>query len=247
MPGVFRRTWRASPTQRVPIGVFVSPVNADLSVTEQDDTLSASATLEVRASLAATEANDALSSSGTLAIAATAAITEAGDTLTSAAKLDILATAAITEAGDTLSATGALLVQGALSSTEAGDTLASTGALPISATLSATEQGDTLSADSQMPIFYPRRGGIDEREEFERRQREWQENLRRIIDRSFRIANGEIDPITFEPIPPPDYSLVQDLLASQAIALDRQRIEQFKAEQSRLQEDEAMAILLLAA
>ena len=237
-------------------------------IIEAGDTVSSTATLAIKGTLSATEANDTLGATGTLPIVGTVSITEVGDTLSTVGTVALKGTASITEANDTLAATATIAIKGTLSVTEANDTLAATGTLPITGilsiteqndsaggagavaiigTLSATEADDTLAAASQMPIFYPRRGGWDERLEFERRQREWQENLRRIIDRSWRIANGEIDPITFEPIPPPDYSIINAVLAQQQQALDRQRIETFMAAEQRRQEDDAIAVLLLAA
>ena len=218
-----------------------------LSVTEANDTLASAGTLPIVGMASLTEAGDTLTAIGTLALKGTASITEAGDTLNSAGVLPIVGTLSRTEADDTLSAVGALAIKGALSVVEQDDTLTGIGALAIRGTLSVTEADDTIAATGLMPIFYPRRGGWDERLEFERRQRQWEEDLRRIIDRSWRIANGEIDPITFEPIPPPDYSPVIGTLLDQALSLDRQRVETFIAEEQRRQEDDAIAILLLAA
>jgi hypothetical protein len=222
-------------------------IQGTLSSTEANDTLSATAMLAIKGTASITEADDTLAATATLAIKGTVPITEASDTLSAAATLAIKGTLAATEANDTLAAAGMLVITGVLTLTEQGDTIVSAGVLPIATTLAITEAGDTLAAASQMPIFYPRRGGWDERLEFERRQREWQEDLRRIIDRSWRIANGEIDPITFKPIPPPDYSPVIETLLNQALSLDRQRVDAFIAEERRRQEDDAVAILLLAA
>jgi hypothetical protein len=244
------------------------PISGLVDITEANDTLSATGTLAIKGTLSSTEAADTLVSTGTLALKGTASLTEAADTVSATGTLALKGVAAITEAHDVLAAAATLAIKGTLSSTEANATLAATGVLPIKGTVSVTEADDTVvaagalalkgvvsitlgdvtvSADSQMPILYPRRGGWDERQEFERRQREWQENLRRIIDRSWRIANGEIDPITFEPIPLPDYSIINAALAAQAMAIDRQRAEAFIAEAQRRQEDDAIAILLLAA
>jgi hypothetical protein len=223
------------------------PVNADLNVTEGNDTLSATATLEIQASLAATEANDVPTAAGALTLTASAFIVEADDTATADATLLITASAMMTEADDVPSALGALDLIGLLFAIEQDDTLAADAPLSILAQTIIAEEGDTLDASALMPIWYARRSGIDPREEFERRRREWQEDLRRIVERSWQIANGEIDPVTFEPIPPPDYSAVINTLLDQALSLDRRRAEDFIAEQRRLQEDEAVAILLLAA
>jgi hypothetical protein len=249
-----------------------APILVIVGLTEANDTLAATATLLIRGAFSSTEAGDSLVSTGTLALKGTASIAEAGDTLSATGALALKGVAAVTEVTDTLASTGTLAIKGTLSSTEADDTLVSTGvgSVAITGTLAATEAGDTLSAagtlavrgtvgiteagdtlaatgSTVVTIVSPRRGGWDERQEFERRRREWQESLRPIIDRSFRIANGEIDPVTFEEIPPPDYSNIKAVVAASEMALDQQRNEQFKAEQNHLQEDEAIAILLLAA
>lgn len=225
----------------------VGPINGSLTKTEDDDVLAASATLVVNGSLASTEAGDAPSAAGALTITASAFPTEADDSSASTATLLVQGNLATAEGDDVPSAADLLDIVGTLAATEADDSITATAAIEIEADLGATEGDDTLDASAHMQVFIPRRGGIDPHEEFERRQIEWQEQLRRIIDRSFRIANGEIDPITFEPIPPPDYSPVVNELINQALSLDQARAEAFIAEQERLQEDEAIAVLLLAA
>lgn len=243
-------------------------VNGTLSITEANDTVAGAGALRISGVLARIEAGDTVASTATLAITGILSRTEAADTLAASGVLPIIGTALIAEANDTLIAPGTVLVQGTLARTEANDTLSAAGALAVTGTLAVVEQDDTpfgagavaitgtlsateaediLVASGLMPVFYPRRGGTDERQEFEHRQREWQESLRPIIDRSFRIANGEIDRVTFEEIPPPDYSPINAALAAQELALDRQRIDQFVAARRQNQEDEAMAILLLAA
>lgn len=228
-------------------GSLAGPVNADLAVTEADDTLSASATIGIIANVATTETDDVASASGTVEIVVSAAITEANDTLSSSATLALAATLAIVERGDIPSVSGTVDIVGSFAATEEDDSLSVSANLIVSAFLAVTERDDTLSASALMPIWYPRRGGDDEWARYEQRQREWDEQLRQIIDRSWRIANGEIDPITFEPIPPPDYSPVIGELINQALTLDQARAEAFMAEQERRQEEEAISILLLAA
>lgn len=222
------------------------PIDASLSVTETNDTLAASATVEIIANVAATETNDVASASGTVDIVASAAITEANDTLSSSATLAIAGSAGATEGDDVPSVSGTVDLVGSFTATEENDSFSASSNLIVDSSLAVTEEDDTLSASALMPIFYPRRGGDDEWARYEQRQIEWQEQLRRIIDRSWRIANGEIDPVTFEPIPPPDYSAVIGELINQALSLDQARTEAFMAEQERMQEDEAISILLLA-
>lgn len=249
--GVFRRPFRPpSPSQSL-LGALsiaaAAPVNADLAVAEADDTLVTVVALDLLGALAVTEANDLASVSATLAVTASASIIEADDPGASGAALAVAASRAAVEGDDEPSAAGAVAIAASLAAIEAGDAFVADAALGVAALVVVTEDDDTFSGTAQMPIFHPRRGGIDEREEFERRQREWQESLRRIVERSFLIADGIIDPVTFEAIPPPDHSPVIDTLLNQARSLDRRRAEDFIAERKRLQEDDAMAILLLAA
>jgi hypothetical protein len=247
--GVFRRPFWAPRPSQSPLGVFsitTGPVNTTLAVTEQDDTIAAVATIETRASLALTEGDDVASAAGTLDIVSSAFITEADDTLSAIATLGIAATAATTEADDVPSAASTLGIVGALAITESDDTLAMSAAIGVTATTIIAEGDDTVDASALMPIFYPRRGGADDREDYDHWLKQWHEQLRLIIDRSFKIANGEIDPVTFEPIPPPDYSPVVAAMISQALSIDQARAGAFMAEQRQLQEDDAMAMLLLS-
>lgn len=99
------------------------------------------------------------------------------------------------------------------------------------------------------PVVIDLRHGGGDRKDRQTREYESRERLQRIIDQAWRIANGEIDPVTLEEIPlppPPDYSLIENALANQAIELDQQRIEDFVTAQERAMEDEAVAVLLLS-
>ena len=247
--GVFRRPPRLPPpSQKAGIfGVTVSAVNATLAVTEQDDTLSASATIDIQASLAATEASDVASALGKVDIAGSAAVTEANDTVAATTTLDIAASLAVTEADDVPSASGAVDIVGSVAASEANDTLLADATIGIVASVIVTEGDDTLDASALMPIWYPRRGGIDDRQEYERWLYEWQESLRRIVDRSWRIANGEIDPVTFEPIPPPDLESLAAAVTLVQQVCDQAAQDETLAEDARRQEEEAIAVLLLAA
>lgn len=248
MAGIFRRYWRAPPrSQILPAGVQVSPVNADLAITEQDDSIAASATLDLLATLAATEADDFPTADGTVLITTSSFPTEADDTAASTGIVAIAANVVITETDDVPSVAGAAGIVGSVISTEAGDTLAADVQIGILANAVITEDDDTIAIAALMPIWYPRRGGIDERQEFERQQREWKENLRRIIDEAWLIAAGIIDPVTRQVIPPPDYSPVIEAMIKDALAVDQARAEVFMAEEVRRQEEDAIAVLLLAA
>lgn len=223
------------------------PVAGSVDLTEADDTLSAATTLAITATVAVTEADDVASAAGTVDIVGSVAVIEANDTFAGAAALDILATAAITEGDDVPSAAGTIDIVGSLSAVEGDDAIAGAATVEIIAVAVITEGDDTIEASALMPIFYPRRGGIDDREDYECWLRQWRHDLRRIIDRSFLIAAGIIDPVTFESIPPPDYSPLTAAFIGEARALDMRRAGAFMAERRRTQEDDAMAVLLLAA
>ncbi len=228
-------------------GAEVGPVNADINLVEVDDTLAASTTLDLLGNATAIEADDVAAAAGAVTIAALAEVTEADDALASSTALAIVANFPITEADDIPSASGTVDIVGLVSIVEADDTLDGLGAIGIEASLSIAEGDDTLSADALTPIWYPRRGGDDDWARYEQHQIKWEQQLRRIIDRSWQIAHGEIDPVTFLPISPPDYSAVVGELTRQTAALDLARAESFIAEREKLQGEEATVVLLLAA
>lgn len=117
----------------------VAALNADLAVTEADDTLSAASTAALAASLTVTEADDTLSAVGAVALAANLTVTEADDTLSSDVASGAGRTASfdVTEADDTLSAEGAVALVASLTVTEADDTSAEAVAPPA-------EEADSL-------------------------------------------------------------------------------------------------------
>lgn len=85
------------------IGGTGGPVTATLTQTEQNDSLTSSAKLEIQASLTATEQNDTLSSTAVLPITASLSVTETNDTLSSSSLLAITASLSATEQDDTIS------------------------------------------------------------------------------------------------------------------------------------------------
>jgi hypothetical protein len=225
------------------------PISGALNATEADDTVAGVATLLIKGTLSQTEAADTVVATGGLPIAATLARTEAGDTVTSTGVLSLTAAAAVIEANDTTAATGGILIQGALSVVEANDTVAATASAPIQARLSITEDDDTV-VSSFWPVLQVRpRGGPwpvhDDEPAWSRR--DWERDLRRIIDEAWRIANGEIDPVTRAELPPPDLSAIHDALSLLADRRARQRIKAVIADHESRAEDEAVALLLLAA
>lgn len=133
-------------------------LEAAASITEDADTLSATATLTAGSGITAdasiTEGNDTVSATGGLRIAAAAAITEGADTLSSTSQLLISGQASITEDADTASATMAILRLGAADIIEGDDTLSATGTLPIVGALAVNEDGDSLLATGLDPTFF---------------------------------------------------------------------------------------------
>lgn len=266
---------RQSARSYLVIGPVSTGTSGTASITEADDTVSAAGTVTLKGTASITEASDTLSSAVTLLIKGTASPAEAGDTLSSTATLLIKGTLSTTEASDTLAATGVLPITGTLSVTEAGDTLSAQGAgqpvttgtldvteaddslsataaLAITGTASLTEADDAVSAEatvSDQPIIAVRRFAYDprhdkDRKEFERQQQDWQEDLRRIIDQAWDTATTEPPPL---PEPEPlDLSFINEALAQAQAAQDQANIDAFIADQQRLQEEEAIAVLLLA-
>lgn len=228
-------------------GGQVGPIQGDLAFAEAHDGLSASGSLPVSGSAWPGEAHDAATAAGALVVTAQIFVGESDDAISTNALLSLAGTVSLTENDDVPSTDGAVAVVGSAASVEESDSSSMQGAIGLAALLAATEEDDTFSASALMPIWYLRRGGDDEWARRERSQIEWEQQLRRIIDRSWQIANGEIDPITLLPIPPPDYTTVINEMLRQAVALDQARAEAFIAEQEKLQEEEAISILLLAA
>lgn len=226
---------------------LAGPVNADFNVIEADDTLVTSAALDLFGNLAVTESGDVATAAGAVTITASAVAAEGDDTLGASAMLVIVANLAITEDDDAPSTAGALEIIASIATVEGDDSITTSANLIVGGFLTITEEDDTLSAEALMPIWYPHRGGDEEWARYERRQIEWEQQLRRIINRSWQIVHGEIDPITFLPIQPPDYSAVIEELMGKIKALDKTRVEAFIAEQEQLQEEEAISILLIAA
>lgn len=225
----------------------IGPIQGDLMIIEANDGLAASSSLPVFGSTGSIEADDVAASSGALVITPQVFVGEADDAGVANAMLSLAGIGTIAEDDDVPSTDGTVAVVGSAASVEESDTPLMQGAVGVMGDLAAIEEDDFLSVSALMPILYPRRGGDDARARYEQHQIEWQEQLRRIIDRSWQIANGEIDPVTFLPIPPPDYSSVVEELRRQALALDQTRIRAFVEEHERLQEEEAISILLLAA
>jgi bifunctional ADP-heptose synthase (sugar kinase/adenylyltransferase) len=99
-----------------------------LAVTEDDDSLSSVAAVDIDAVFAVTEAGDTLSANVEINIAATVSLTEADDALTSAAALRIATTLTVTEDDDTLSTSGTLRAGSILQGIFTGGSRASVGA-----------------------------------------------------------------------------------------------------------------------
>lgn len=225
----------------------IGPIQGDLTIIEANDGLAASSSLPVSGSTGSIEVDDVATSAGALVITAQVFVGEADDTGVANATLSLTGSTLVTEDNDVPSVEGTVTIVGSADFIEDNDIFATGGAVGAAAAFAAVEEDDELSASALMPIWHLRRGGAAEWARYERQQIEWQEQLRQIIDRSWRIAHGEIDPLTFLPIPPPDYSAVIDEMMRQSQAIDQARVEAFIAEQEQQQEEEAVSLLLLAA
>jgi hypothetical protein len=108
-------------------------------------------------------------------------------------------------------------------------------------------QNDAFQVEVVAPIVTVRRGGIDERQDIWRRELEWERDLKLVIDQAWAIAHGLMDPVTLEPIPPPDLEGLATALELIEQARDRAAADIVMEAEARRQEEEAIAILLLAA
>lgn len=124
------------------------------SITEAADTLSATATNAIVAVLSVTEGSDTLSSTATNAIVAVLGVTEEDDTLTGAIDTsdETSAVLAVTEADDTVSATATVSIQALLATTESDDAIAVSATVAIAAVLAVTEANDSVSATGTLGI-----------------------------------------------------------------------------------------------
>lgn len=154
-------------------GVFLveadDTVSGALAVTEQADTLAATATFTppaVSGAANVTEADDSLSATGSFTpatITGTANVTEQNDTATASGTFTpppITGTLAATEADDTLDAAGTVTpptITGTLAQTEADDTLTASGTVTVptfTGALAVTETDDTLEATGTVVNVY---------------------------------------------------------------------------------------------
>lgn len=128
-------------------------ITANLSVTDENDTLASAATLAIAANGNHTEQDDSLASAASLAITASAAQTDQDDSLTSAGAVAIAANGAHTEDDDSIAADATMGAAGGITAngdhTEEDDTLLAEARLAIAAVLDVVEDGDSLIATLQ--------------------------------------------------------------------------------------------------
>ena len=252
-------------------GAFTG-VTGTAGIAETDDAVASAGAIVLKGSAGLTEASDALSATAAVALKGAAALVEAGDTLGAAGVLRIGGAAGIAETSDSIASIGALPILGAagvvaadvavlaagsaggnagtVAATEASDTLAAAARLALAGAVTVTLADAALSAAgqvAQLPLVVPRRGGAAEREAVERRDRDWERDLKRIIDEAWAMAHGLADPVTHKPLPKSDIGGLADALALAQEALDREQLDALLAETASLQEEEAVAMLLLAA
>lgn len=129
-----------------------------LSVTQANQTSSASGRLVKRGTAAATEAADTLSAAGSVTHRGTINVTQADHTSVIAGRVIRRGTVAVTEADDTLSAAGGPLAPiGTVDANEDDDTLNASGRLVRRGTMAATQADQTMSAAGRVI----RRGTVD--------------------------------------------------------------------------------------
>lgn len=247
--GVFRPRFIPPPGQVFPLGSAVPTIHADLAIGEAGDALSATSAVLIAGRLSAAEAADTIAATGVLPLTGSLSQIEARDDPASAGILPLAAAAAPTEANDTSAAAGAIDLAASAAITESDDTLAAASSAPVRARLSITEDDDTVLSSFWPVLRFRPRGGpwpVHDGEPGWSR-RDWERDLRRIIDEAWRIANGEIDPVTRNELPPPDLSAVHDALAALADKRAGEHVSRVVADRERRAEEEAVALLLLAA
>lgn len=198
----------------------IGPIQGDLTITEANDGVAASSSLSVSGSAGSMEMDDVATSASALVITAQVFVVEVDDTGVANAILLLTGSVPFTEGNDMPSAEGMAAIVGSADFIEDNDIVVAGGAVGVASVFAMVEGDDEFAASALMPIWHVRRGGADELALYEHQQREWQEQLRQIIDRSWRIAHGEIDPQTLLPILPPDYSVVIAEMINQALAIE---------------------------
>lgn len=151
--------------------VISSGITGTLSVTEDNDTLSSTASSTISATLSVTEDSDTLSSTASLNITSTLSVTEDPDVLTSTGTVGsgISGSLTITEQNDTLTSSSSVSISGTLTVTEQNDSLTSSGTTgSITCSLTITEQNDTLSSSVDTGGVITVVGGGRWREEIEK-------------------------------------------------------------------------------
>jgi hypothetical protein len=134
-----------------------TPSNADLAITNDPDTISASATVveaaPVTATLTRTEAPDTIVATAGAPVTGNLSRVEAADTIVASASSGIGAALVLTEAPNTLTATASSPATGALAATEAGDTVTAAATSPVTGSLTRTEAQDTVASDASVLPF----------------------------------------------------------------------------------------------
>jgi hypothetical protein len=223
-------------------------VAGSAAIMEQADTASASGGIAIAAITGVSEAADGLIAGGMLKVAATSVQSEAADMPGGQARLLVQAFAPLAETNDELASACVVSLGGMGEIIEIGDVSAAAATTSIMGALAIVETDDELAAGTflgSVPLPY-RRGGDDDWKQHEW-EKHWQQDLRRIIDEAWRVANGEIDPVTRAELPQPDLSTVHDALSLLAERQATLHMRTVIAEQERRAEDEALALLLLAA
>ena len=163
-------------------------ITGTVSVTEADDTLSASGLVTVTGSVSVTEANDTSAASGLVTVTGTLAVTEENDSSAASGLVIVAGTISVTEQDDTCSASGDVEgagITGTIAVTEADDTSAAAGEITIIGAADVLEANDTLSAvgDVAQPA-------VDGRKPLGRPPFRWR---RRIDEQYFERSRAELE------------------------------------------------------
>jgi hypothetical protein len=159
--------------------LILRPVAAQIlgtaTLTEANDTVSASGTVALTGSASLTQAANTISATGALPIAGTLTATQEGNTLlaegegendregaaaltqddqtvSSQGTISLAATASITQAGNTTTATGAVAIVGSSALTQAANTISAAGALAVKGQAVLTQVSNAISAVGVLTI-----------------------------------------------------------------------------------------------
>jgi hypothetical protein len=242
--------WTQSPADAVMIALAIRLAAATggagtAGMAETNDTIWARGVAARNGGASMAVAGNSPAARGALTLKAMTALVGTSNAAVASAILPVAGTLGAVEARDMVSSAGGTRATAALGATLADVSLAADGAAAIAGRSTIILADAKMSASAAKPAVILRRAGSDGSDEFERHQREWRQDLRRVIDDAFGIAGSLVDPDM--PGPPPDFAGLAGALHLRRQAMEQETVELLLAEEARRQEEDAMAILLLAA